>query len=400
MSDNKVLFKEFLKSASAIADGIRKEAAPDKEALYGIKDPNNKGEATIPGCLEGSNRSALGLPENCTNLTEPNKDHHIMSVTNPNGVGQGEYITPRCGTERDERVKSPTEPLSKMARIAEMAAGLKAQYAEKQAAPQYAPQPSAPAAALPSDITQDQDLMSKLASMAAVALGTEAGRAEFAKILERSAGIKEASAIVTAAAQATQEAQYAVKQASAQAELDAAQNAHLARMVEFSKQAHAAWQNCYETDMEKLAYAAGAEDANATADAVEAGADPSIPGAGDEGLTDDEILQVLGELVQSGQVSQEDAEAILQAAGESANDGLDPEEFAAALQAAVQSGEIDPETAAAIAEQAMGGGMAAGGTPAMSPEEAAAAADPAVAAAANEAVEKAASVVNYLWGAQ
>ena len=396
MSDNKVLFKEFLKSASAIADGIRKEAAPDKEALYGIKDPNNKGEATIPGCLEGSNRSALGLPENCTNLTEPNKDHHIMSVTNPNGVGQGEYITPRCGTERDERVKSPTEPLSKMARIAEMAAGLKAQYAEKQAAPQYAPQPSAPAAAaLPSDITQDQDLMSKLASMAAVALGTEAGRAEFAKILERSAGIKEASAIVTAAAQATQEAQHAVKQASAQAELDAAQNAHLARMVEFSKQAHAAWQNCYETDMEKLAYAAGAEDANATADAVEAGADPSIPGAGEEGLTDDEILQVLGELVQSGQVSQEDAEAILQAAGESANDGLDPEEFAAALQAAVQSGEIDPETAAAIAEQAMGGGA-----PEMSPEEAAAAADPAVAAAANEAVEKAASVVNYLWGAQ
>lgn len=396
MSDNKVLFKEFLKSASAIADGIRKEAAPDKEALYGIKDPNNKGEATIPGCLEGSNRSALGLPENCTNLTEPNKDHHIMSVTNPNGVGQGEYITPRCGTERDERVKSPTEPLSKMARIAEMAAGLKAQYAEKQAAPQYAPQPSAPAAAaLPSDITQDQDLMSKLASMAAVALGTEAGRAEFAKILERSAGIKEASAIVTAAAQATQEAQQAVKQASAQAELDAAQNAHLARMVEFSKQAHAAWQNCYETDMEKLAYAAGAEDANATADAVEAGADPSIPGAGDEGLTDDEILQVLGELVQSGQVSQEDAEAILQAAGESANDGLDPEEFAAALQAAVQSGEIDPETAAAIAEQAMGGGA-----PEMSPEAAAAAADPAVAAAANEAVEKAASVVNYLWGAQ
>ena len=396
MSDNKVLFKEFLKSASAIADGIRKEAAPDKEALYGIKDPNNKGEATIPGCLEGSNRSALGLPENCTNLTEPNKDHHIMSVTNPNGVGQGEYITPRCGTERDERVKSPTEPLSKMARIAEMAAGLKAQYAEKQAAPQYAPQPSAPAAAaLPSDITQDQDLMSKLASMAAVALGTEAGRAEFVKILERSAGIKEASAIVTAAAQATQEAQHAVKQASAQAELDAAQNAHLARMVEFSKQAHAAWQNCYETDMEKLAYAAGAEDANATADAVEAGADPSIPGAGEEGLTDDEILQVLGELVQSGQVSQEDAEAILQAAGESANDGLDPEEFAAALQAAVQSGEIDPETAAAIAEQAMGGGA-----PEMSPEEAAAAADPAVAAAANEAVEKAASVVNYLWGAQ
>lgn len=400
MSDNKVLFKEFLKSASAIADGIRKEAAPDKEALYGIKDPNNKGEATIPGCLEGSNRSALGLPENCTNLTEPNKDHHIMSVTNPNGVGQGEYITPRCGTERDERVKSPTEPLSKMARIAEMAAGLKAQYAEKQAAPQYAPQQYAQATALPSDFMQDQDLMSKLASMAAVALGTEAGRAEFAKILERSAGIKEASAIVTAAAQATQEAQYAVKQASAQAELDAAQNYHLARMVEFSKQAHAAWQNCYATDMEKMAYAAGAEDANATADAVEAGADPSIPGAGDEGLTDAEILQVLGELVQSGQVSQEDAEAILQAAGESANDGLDPEEFAAALQAAVQSGEIDPETAAAIAEQAMGGGMAAGGAPEMSPEEAAAAADPAVAAAANEAVEKAASVVNYLWGAQ
>lgn len=394
MSDNKVLFKEFLKSASAIADGIRKEAAPDKEALYGIKDPNNKGEATIPGCLEGSNRSALGLPENCTNLTEPNKDHHIMSVTNPNGVGQGEYITPRCGTERDERVKSPTEPLSKMARIAEMAAGLKAQYAEKQAAPQYAPQ-YAQATALPSDIMQDQDLMSKLASMAAVALGTEAGRAEFAKILERSAGIKEASAIVTAAAQATQEAQYAVKQASAQAELDAAQNIHLARMVEFSKQAHAAWQNCYATDMEKLAYAAGAEDANATADAVEAGADPSIPGAGEEGLTDEEILQVLGELVQSGQVSQEDAEAILQAAGESANDGLDPEEFAAALQAAVQSGQIDPETAAAIAEQAMGGGA-----PEMSPEAAAAAADPAVAAAANEAVEKAASVVNYLWGAQ
>lgn len=401
MDNSTVTFQEFLKEARSVrdrADAAVKQASADTEALYGIKDPACQGETAIPSCGDANHRSSMGIPANGTNLKEGNNEHNIMSVTKPNGTGQGEYITPRCGSTADAQVKSPTAPISKIAKLAEIASNLRA----SAAAPEQE-KAAAPAPQLPEEFASDQDLMAKLASYAVVALGSEEGRRAFTEILEREAGIKEACAIVNQAAaevQAAAEAQ--IKAASAQQSSGMTYTDF--QLKEMSKQAHAAWVASFDTDLEKLAYAQGAADAEAMADAVDAGAAPEIPGSGDEGLTDDQILTILQELVNAGEVAPEEAEAILAALGEEAADGIDPEELAEALQEAVEAGQISPDQAAAIAEQVMG--SLQGGAEGM-PEEipagsedvaaAVAAQDPAVTDAAGQVVEKAASVAKYLW---
>lgn len=394
MDNSTVTFQEFLKEARSVrdrADAAVKQASADTEALYGIKDPACQGETAIPSCGDANHRSAMGIPANGTNLKDGNNEHNIMSVTKPNGTGQGEYITPRCGTTADAQVKSPTAPISKIAKLAEIAANLRESAAPAQE------KAAAPAVQLPEEFASDQDLMAKLASYAVVALGSEEGRRAFTEILEREAGIKEACAIVNqAAAEVQAAAEEQIKAAAAQQSSGMTYTDF--QLNEMSKQAHAAWVASFDTDFEKLAYAQGAADAEAMADAVDAGATPEIPGSGDEGLTDDQILTILQELVNAGEIAPEEAEAILAALGEEAADGIDPEELAEALQEAVEAGQISPDQAAAIAEQVMGGLQE---VPAADAEAAAAAAaqDPTVTDAAGQAVEKAASVAKYLWGA-
>lgn len=397
MDNGTIKVSDFLKAARATRDqanSVVKQAAADTEALTGIKDPADQGTATIPSAGDASNRSALGIPANGNNMGEANKEHNIMDVTKPNGVGEGSYETPRCGTSRDESIKSPTAPINKMAGIADIAARLKAsaEVAQEKAAAPVQEKVAAPAVQLPTELHSDSDLMAKLASYAAVALASEEGRRAFSDILLKEAGVKEACALVQQAA--------AEVQAAAQEQVKAASSGLTYtdfQLAEMSKRASAAWNANFTTDFEKAAYAQGEADANAMADAVEAGQEPGIPGGGEEGLEDDQILAILQELVASGEVSQEEAEAILAAIGEGAADGIDPEELAAGLQQAVEAGELTPDQAAAIAQEVMGGG--AEDVPAGAEEQAAAAAaaDPTVAAAADQAVEKAASVLAYLW---
>lgn len=180
--------------------------------------------------------------------------------------------------------------------------------------------------------------------------------------------------------------------------------------VEFQKSAmsnmaHAMWLGVLEgSPLEKQAYAQGAADGEAAAEAMAAGAEPGIPGGGE--VTADDVIAYLQQLVQSGEVSQEEAEAVLQALGAAADDGVDPQEFADAIRQAVESGQISPEEAEVIAQQYMaqfagGAGSPDGGemVPPGAEEEAAAMAaqDPVAMGAADEGVQKAASVINYLW---
>ena len=160
-----------------------------------------------------------------------------------------------------------------------------------------------------------------------------------------------------------------------------------------ARQAHAAWFDQFNTEMEKEAYAHGAEDGDAMADAIEAGVDPEDMAD----VSDEEALEYIQSLVESGEISQEEAEAIITALGDSMQDGLTGQELADALTQAVESGEITPDQATAIAQQYMsqfeGGDEEAAEEAAM----AAAAEDPAVQEAAMEAAEKTAAVINHLW---
>lgn len=198
------LYRTFLKEASARygnAGEVIKQAA-DEEALNGIKDPNSVGNVSIPGFGDGSNRSALGIPESRSNMGEPNRDRNIINVTNPDGTGQGEYISPQDGDARDARATSPTTPLDKMAGISQalsdsanaMRNAFTAQQpVEKQAAP--AQNPAFGNTDLPESL-DNPDIMSKLAAMSLVMLGTEDGARVMEEALEKEAGVREARAII------------------------------------------------------------------------------------------------------------------------------------------------------------------------------------------------------------
>ena len=136
----------------------------------------------------------------------------------------------------------------------------------------------------------------------------------------------------------------------------------------------------------KRAYAQGAAD---TAQIQGGGADPAAAAASTEAAQDD-VMAVINELVQSGQIDEQGAQALAemaaQAAAQDGNPELSPEEAMMLLQQAVEAGIIPAETA-----QQIMGGAAAGGEEAPAPEQGAPAEAPA--APAPEA-QKTASVHN------
>lgn len=379
-------FKTWLADADSIVKNAGVKIAADQAALS-MSDPTDKGTVAIPDCGDGSNRALNGLPANSSNMDAPNKEHNIMDVTKPNGVGQGEYVVPKDGSAADRAVNSPTTPLNKLAQSLQALNTASANVngaTVKQAAPAEFN--------LPTSIAGDDTLMAKLASLGSIMMGCEEGQRAVQAVLEKRAGIEEARAI-WAEAQAALE-----KEAAANYDFQNMNTAYESEMMykqaAAARQAHAAWLDQFNTEMEKEAYAHGAEDGDAMADAIEAGVDPEDMAD----VSDEEALEYIQSLVESGEISQEEAEAIITALGDSMQDGLTGQELAAALTQAVESGEITPDQATAIAQEYMA--QFEGGEEAAGAEEAAMAAaaeDPAVQEAAMEAAEKTAAVINHLW---
>ena len=400
MSTTTTKFRDLFARAQACRQGAltsMSKSAADEEALNGIKDPTNEGTVSIPSG-DGDKASNRDLPANGSN--EPDggdKMHHILDVTKPNGVGQGSYITPRNGTAIDEAVNSPTKSLDK---IAQLAGAL-------QSSEQQAPAEKQATADVNMPESLEYDILTKLASIGAYMLGSERGRQAVEQTIAHEAGIKEAAAIVNAAGDM-------MKQAAAHVTAQQ-QEAEAALMIKAAaaKTAHAAWLNSFQTDMEKQAYMAGAQDGAAMADAEAAGVSPeAIDAASAEGMSDEEIMAMLQEAVAQGLISEEEVEAILAQAAQGdtdQNEMIGPDEFAAILQAALQSGEITEEQASQAAQMylAQVEGMAGGAEGAVAPEAAeavtpedAALAEEAVKTAAAHSTQNVANIVNYLYGAK
>lgn len=109
-------------------------------------------------------------------------------------------------------------------------------------------------------------------------------------------------------------------------------------------------------EMLKRAYAQGAEDAAAAAEQGALPAEEAAPAAPE--AQQDEVMQIIGQLVQAGLINEQQAEGLAQLAAQAAQSDGDPalseEEMMAALQAAEQQGLIPAGTL----EQMMGGGAA------------------------------------------
>lgn len=404
MSTTATKFRDLFARAQACRQGAltsMSKSAADEEALTGIKDPTNEGTVSIPSG-DGDKASNRDLPTNGSN--EPDggdKMHHIMDVTKPDGVGQGSYVTPRNGTAIDEAVNSPTKSLDK---IAQLAGALQS---SEQQAPVEEPAEKQATADVNMPESLEYDILTKLASIGAYMLGSERGRQAVEHTIAHEAGIKEAAAIVTAAGDM-------MKQAAAHATAQQ-QEAEAALMIKAAaaETAHKAWIDSFQTDLEKQAYMAGAQDGAAMADAEAAGVSPeAIDAASAEGMSDDEIMAMLQEAVAQGLISEEEVEAILAQAAQGDTDQdemIGPDEFAAILQAALQSGEITEEQASQAAQMylAQVEGMAGGAEGAVAPEatetvtpEDAAMAEEAVKTAAAHSTQNVANIVNYLYGAK
>lgn len=331
-------WQAFLKSAQACSD-IAKEASCDTppSSAPDACDPNCKGEVSIPDMGDGGNREKLNLPNNSNNFGEPDKMHHTCDVTKPNGTGQGSYPKPINGVARDEAVTSFTAPLDKLAAGTQLAAAANAL--------KEASSDEVPAATIDTTVSRQNlnstDLMRKLAGIGSLMLGTEQGQQAVADAIEREAGTLEAQQIINETTNMMYNQQQYEQMRYAQ---------EMNKVASFQA-AHTGWLNNLQTPIEKQAYMAGAQDGEAAAQAAMAGED-AIGDPMTEDISPEEVLQRIQELVQSGQISPEAAQALLAGVQESAADGqLTDEEIAEQLVAAEQSGQIPPGAAQAIAQQ-------------------------------------------------
>lgn len=175
-----------------------------------------------------------------------------------------------------------------------------------------------------SGITFNEDMLIKLAK---TLVSTEEGAAKAQAILEKQEGREAAANLIKAAAEQSQEnlrkeqyigetthkcAQHIVKLANA---LDPQCSEEEADFILKSAAMHEDWQNKSDLDfsneMLKKAYAEGMQDAAGMEDSMAAGEEAaSIPGGGAE-VTPEDIAMILEEAVTRGDITPEEAEAIL-----------------------------------------------------------------------------------------
>lgn len=347
---------------------MRKAAAADTEAISGIKDPNEAPYQAPPAKHLGNDRAALGLPANRSNLGEKDLDRSLFNVTKPNAVGEGRYIVPGSGNAKEDAATSPTTPLNKIAES--LNRGVAALRGQQQVYKQAAPAEFS----LPTDLNEPT-LQEKLASIALAMLGTSNGQQIVAATLEKEAGIREAQSIIASMNQDIYNAATAAMAAQQQAEMQKyaaavqeLQHPYMQKMASIATdEDHARLLDVFETDLEKIAYMQGADDAAAADAAMGAGAAPAIEGSEEMPISDEEVLGVIQQLVQSGELSPDDAEGLLQIVSGDQAPGYTEDEAAAILQQAVASGQLDPQMAQLIAQQLLaeqqGGGMPAGPAP-------------------------------------
>lgn len=317
------------------ARGHVKSASEKMAASVEATDPTNKGNVTAPG----NPLTSAAVPSGYKNDNVVDHFRNIINVTDPSGTGQGEYITPRNGNAVDASATSPTASLDKIANNLRNAIyNLQSQsagYNDVQ---------------IPTGFSNDNEIMRKLAGIGQFMLGTEEGQRAVTRELEKKRGIEEASMMIAQAQREAFEYDNMQKMAAYNyMQEQAAEQQFMEKYASYCENTHRMWLEGLQTPLEKLAYMQGAADGEQAAQAMAAGGAPMIDGA-DGNMSDGDVVQIIQEMVQTGQIAPEEAEAILQTAGGDPS----PEAIADALRQLVQSGQIAPEEAQMLAEQILG----------------------------------------------
>lgn len=334
----KMTVREFHDSLKARLNEVEKKASALKAT-----DPSLKGGVEIPSFNTEKNRSNINLPSNPTNLDgaqDMDGTHGLCSVTNPTGVGQGEYPKMVNGNAKDQAYTTPATPISKIA--GDLINSTRDSFE------------------MPNNIKNDIPLMQKLAAVGGHVLATKKGRKLVSDIMTKSAGRAEAQAILQDV--------YSDLQKEASANQYAAQ-------VQIMENQHRANLNSFQYDFEKRAYMQGAVDGDQMAQAAAMAQDPAAmaamdpaamdpamggtpeaPIAADQApITDEEAIAAIQALIESGEVSPEEVNAFLTAIQQDQAPQYTAQEIAAMLVEDVQSGQLTPEVADAIAAEVLQG---------------------------------------------
>ncbi len=317
--------KDFQKNAAAKSASAtdQSQKGNPKGTTVSETDPNQQGEMN-PKLTPGESADAQNLPSN-RNEIKPAEIPTVVDQLNPGEVGTDVPST-QNGDKKDDAANSPTVDLSKIATDARsIAARIKAVGVPKSAtaAKQTAPTKIAAASDLPAQLGADY-----LVKLATEILRSEEGVRFAEQVLTKSAGAETARNLLQMAQ--AQHDEY-VKEAQAQAEWQksaAAQeqafnealdelykNASTEERAQMDKIAsvHSAALDKITDPIEKAAYQQGAMDAASMAQSQ--GGDPAaegqLPGGEDGPASLEQIVQILQQAVQAGEIDPQTAEAVL-----------------------------------------------------------------------------------------
>lgn len=303
--------KEFHDQLASSINEARTKSASALKAT----DPNYQGNPSVPSFNTEKNRSNINLPNNPNNLHGPQDidgTQGLCNVTNPSGVGQGEYPTPINGNARDAAFVTPSTPISK---IAGNLVNSTVDNFE-----------------MPSNLRNDIPLMQKLAYIGSHVLATKKGQKLVDDIMAKQAGVIEAQNILRSVTEDLQ------KQANTPAiSEEVCYNNHVNNL------------NTLQYTFEKNAYMQGAADGEQMADAAEVGATDNLiaPDAGQ--ISDEEAIAAAQALAQQGVISPQEAEAFAARVAGDQMPGYTGQQIAEMIAADVQSGALSPEVADALA---------------------------------------------------
>jgi hypothetical protein len=304
--------------------GIAKRAS-DSEAIKGIKDPAEKGEVTPPNHPDGDSNDKKSLPEQTSTNTSREGQDMTDKDTKPSGTGKNVPPVEQNGNAKEDAATAPDTPLSKIAQTVERIKKLQKSEPVK-AASETEPntEDRNKAAGQSDDVLQGMDLdsIAMHVKLASTLLQTEEGIEAVEAVLRKQAGAQAAAQLIKEAGEqewlwaqaAAQEEELYNQAAEAEAQWEeftkTASEEEVAQIVKLAK-IHEHAQSGFEYDFEKQAYDMGAQDAAAMEEAMMAeGGEQEIPEEGE--ISEEEILMLLDEAVQSGELDEETAVALAQ----------------------------------------------------------------------------------------
>jgi hypothetical protein len=338
-----------------------KSAAADTEAVSGIKDPADQGKKAIPDHPDGDDKTKTKVPASEPTNTEALNDARIPGGDEFKVSGTGEDVPSTVsGDAKDEAATSPTAPIDKIASLMGKISALNKPASVKAAEAQQDAEKASKEAAEKDEATQQMEFTPEFhMKVASIVLGCEEGIALVEREFQKSAGIQAARELIAEAGnqqflmakaaadqQAYEQAVYeqAMYEQAAYAELTKNASEEDLKEIERMQNVHTKVASALENDFEKAAYQAGAMDAAAMEDSMAAGEEvpEEAPAMGPE-----EIIAVLDEAVQSGELDEETAMALAEQilaeeGGEGGEEGMEmPEEdMAMAAEAEKMASEL------------------------------------------------------------